>query len=194
VDLETLFILYQKDPLALEDSETKQIYHYLFRLLRKSVASCSNPAPDLITLGEPPYDKPFISRALMALLALRYGYLSLHEWVAVVDLGKIILFLINNAKLDPPTTASQRLAPGLYEKYKSMYTRFVDLIWILINSRSEVLLSSIFTLQCISQFQVVDSVSRSILLWLTSKAWAKQYIWSFLFEGNIPMGQDKPDS
>lgn len=124
VDIETLFLVLQRDP-AVEDPETKQIYHYLFRLLRKSVASCSSPLPDFITLGKPPYEEPSISRALMALIAFRYGNMGTTEWTAVVDLGKILIHTINYCKMDAPSLASARVGAAGYDAYKHMYTRYI---------------------------------------------------------------------
>ena len=123
VDIETLFMILQRDPIV-EDAETKQIYHYLFRLLRKSVASCSSPMPDFVTLGKPPYEEPSISRAVMALLAFRYGHLNSFEWGGLVDLGKILLHTINTCKLEPPSVVSARLVPQQFEQYRHMYTRY----------------------------------------------------------------------
>jgi histone acetyltransferase len=75
VDIETLFLVLQRDPVT-DDPDTKQIYHYLFRLLRKSVASCCSPLPDFTTLGKPPYEEPNVSRALMAMIAFRYAHVT----------------------------------------------------------------------------------------------------------------------
>jgi hypothetical protein len=123
IDIETIFIVLQKDPLAIEDQETKQIYHYLFRLLRKGVAACSNPVPDFQTLGTPPYEEPCIARAIMALLAFRFGHYAPLEWHALVDLGKILLHTINVFKLEVPSVVVPRLGAPDYESYKVMYTR-----------------------------------------------------------------------
>jgi len=118
-------MILQRDPAAIEDMETKQIYHYLFRLLRKGVANCSTPIPDFQTLGSTPYEDPCISRAIMALLAFRYGHVAPAEWFALVDLGKILLHTINIYKLEVPSIAAARLGVQLYEPYKVMYTRWV---------------------------------------------------------------------
>jgi histone acetyltransferase len=122
VDIETLFLVLQKDP-ATNDPDTKQIFHYLFRLLRKSVASCCSPLPDFATLGKPPYEEPSISRALMALIAFQYAHVSITEWAGVVDLGKILLHTFNVCKLDAPSVAANRIGAANYDSYKHMYTR-----------------------------------------------------------------------
>ena len=123
VDIETLFVILQRDASAAEDAETKQIYHYLFRLLRKSVAACCSPVPDFQTLGKPPYEEPTIGRALMSLIAFHYGHISAEEWTTIVELAKILCHTINVGKLDAPSVAMQRLGSGMYESYKIMYTR-----------------------------------------------------------------------
>ncbi|ODM93034.1 Histone acetyltransferase KAT2B [Orchesella cincta] len=126
VDIETIFLVLQRDPL-MDDPETKQIFHYLFRLLRKSVATCCSPLPDFATLGRPPYEEPSISRALMALIAFRYCHVNSFEWVAIVDLGKILLHTINNCKMDSPSVAALRVGSTGYDVYKHMYTRWLIL-------------------------------------------------------------------
>lgn len=126
VDIETIFLVLQKDPL-MDDAETKQIFHYLFRLLRKSVSTCCSPLPDFATLGRPPYEEPSISRALMALIAFKYCHVNSFEWAAVVDLGKILLHTINNCKMDSPSVAALRVGSTGYDVYKHMYTRWLIL-------------------------------------------------------------------
>lgn len=123
VDIETLFLVLQKDP-AIDDPDTKQIYNYLFRLLRKSVASCCSPLPDFATLSKPPYEEPSISRALMALIAFRYAHVSIVEWAGVVDLGKILLHTFNVCKLDAPSVAAARVGASGQDFYKHMFTRY----------------------------------------------------------------------
>ena len=126
IDIETVFLIYQKDPVVIADQETKQIYHYIFRLLRKGVAACSSPIPDFQTLGRPPYEDPCIQRAISALLAFRYGHVPATEWSALVDLGKILLHTINVFKLDVPSVVEPRLGAGPFEAYKAMYARYVN--------------------------------------------------------------------
>jgi histone acetyltransferase len=126
VDIETLFLVLQRDPVT-DDPDTKQIYHYLFRLLRKSVASCCSPLPDFTTLGKPPYEEPCVSRALMAMIAFRYAHVSPTEWSGVVDLGKILLHTFNICKLDPPSVAGSKVGASGHDIYKHLYTRWLIL-------------------------------------------------------------------
>ncbi|OXA60750.1 Histone acetyltransferase KAT2B [Folsomia candida] len=148
VDIETLFLVLQRDPVSddrtvppflMPERQTtgshvidadKMIFntlYYLFRLLRKSVASCCSPLPDFTTLGKPPYEEPCVSRALMATIAFRYAHVSELEWSGVVDLGKILLHTFNICKLDPPSVAATRLGAGGHDHYKHLYTRWLIL-------------------------------------------------------------------
>lgn len=57
VDLESLFIIVN----AEEDADTKQVYYYLFKLLRKSIVTLSKPIVEG-PLGQPPFEQPSITK------------------------------------------------------------------------------------------------------------------------------------
>ena len=57
VDLESLFIIVN----AEEDADTKQVYYYLFKLLRKSIVMLSKPIVEG-PLGQPPFEEPSIAK------------------------------------------------------------------------------------------------------------------------------------
>lgn len=57
VDVENLFMCVHKE----EDADTKQVYFYLFKLLRKSIMQMSQPSVEG-PLGNPPFEKPSIAK------------------------------------------------------------------------------------------------------------------------------------
>lgn len=57
VDVENLFMSVHKE----EDTDTKQVYFYLFKLLRKCILQMSRPVVEG-SLGSPPFEKPNIEQ------------------------------------------------------------------------------------------------------------------------------------
>jgi len=57
VDVENLFMCVHKE----EDSDTKQVYFYLFKLLRKCILQMSTPTVES-SLGTPPFETPSIAK------------------------------------------------------------------------------------------------------------------------------------
>lgn len=68
VDLENLFIVVN----AEEDPDTKQVYYYLFKLLRKSIVMLSKPIVEG-PLGQPPFEEINITK-------VRSSVYSLTDW------------------------------------------------------------------------------------------------------------------
>lgn len=57
VDVENLFMCVHKE----EDSDTKQVYFYLFKLLRKCILQMSTPTVES-SLGTPPFESPSVAK------------------------------------------------------------------------------------------------------------------------------------
>ena len=57
IDVENLFMCVHKE----EDADTKQVYFYLFRLLRKGILQMANVTVEG-PLGTPPFEKPSIGK------------------------------------------------------------------------------------------------------------------------------------
>ena len=59
VDVENLFMCVHIE----EDTDTKQVYFYLFKLLRKAIMVMSKPTVEG-PLGNPPFEKPSIKSVM----------------------------------------------------------------------------------------------------------------------------------
>ena len=57
IDVENLFMCVHKE----EDADTKQVYFYLFRLLRKGILQMANVTVEG-PIGTPPFEKPSIGK------------------------------------------------------------------------------------------------------------------------------------
>lgn len=60
IDVENLFMCVHKE----EDADTKQVYFYLFKLLRKGILQMSTVTVEG-PLGSPPFEKPSIGKVMM---------------------------------------------------------------------------------------------------------------------------------
>lgn len=65
IDVENLFMCVHKE----EDADTKQVYFYLFKILRKGILQMSNVTVEG-PLGTPPFEKPSIGKVPVFYFAL----------------------------------------------------------------------------------------------------------------------------
>ena len=68
IDVENLFMCVHKD----EDADTKQVYFYLFKLLRKGILQMSNVTVEgpASSVGIPPFEKPSIGKVVILFFAV----------------------------------------------------------------------------------------------------------------------------
>ncbi len=70
VDVENLYMCVHKE----EDQDTKQVYFYLFKLLRKSILQQSKPIVEG-PLGSPPFEKPSIAKGVTNFVLYKFSTL-----------------------------------------------------------------------------------------------------------------------
>ncbi|CAG2163838.1 unnamed protein product, partial [Oppiella nova] len=75
VDVENLFMCVHIE----EDTDTKQVYFYLFKLLRKAIMIMSQPSVEG-PLGNPPFEKPSIKTGVINFVCFKFSHLSEKEW------------------------------------------------------------------------------------------------------------------
>ena len=120
VDVENLFMCVHKE----EDSDTKQVYFYLFKLLRKCILQLSKPEVEG-PLGKPPYEKPSIAKGVTNFVLHKFTHLSPKEWQMMYDLAKMFLHCLNHWKLETPSTRKQYMSQEELAAYKVNYTRWL---------------------------------------------------------------------
>lgn len=76
VDVENIYMSMQKE----EDPDTKRVYIYLFKLLRKCIVTMTKPAIEG-PLGQPPFESPSIAQAVSNFLLYKFGNSSLRVTV-----------------------------------------------------------------------------------------------------------------
>jgi len=120
VDVENLFMCVHKE----EDSDTKQVYFYLFKLLRKCILQLSKPEVEG-PLGKPPYEKPSIAKGVTNFVLHKFTHLPPKEWQMMYDLAKMFLHCLNHWKLETPSTRKQHMSQEELSAYKVNYTRWL---------------------------------------------------------------------
>ncbi|XP_069141489.1 histone acetyltransferase KAT2A-like isoform X2 [Argopecten irradians] len=120
VDVENLFMCVHKE----EDAETKQVYFYLFKLLRKCILNMSQPTIEG-PLGSPPFEKPSIAKGVTNFVVYKFGHLAQREWQTMYDLAKMFLHCLNHWKLETPTSRTQHAGTEDMAVYKVNYTRWL---------------------------------------------------------------------
>jgi histone acetyltransferase len=111
LDIETLFTLICKE----EDADSKHIYFFLFKLLRKSMINPNVNNADTreencveAYLGKPPFEEPPIVRAILNFLFCKYGKSSDSELQNMYETTKLFLYCLNFWKFETPTSFIRR--------------------------------------------------------------------------------------
>lgn len=118
VDVENLFMCVHKE----EDADTKQVYFYLFKLLRKCILNMSKPSVEG-PLGNPPFEKPSIAKGVTNFVLYKFSHLAQKEWQTMYDLAKMFLHCLNHWKLETPAIRKQHSDD--VSIFKVNYTRWL---------------------------------------------------------------------
>lgn len=121
VDVDNIFMGMHRE----EDSDTKKVYYYLFKLLRKCILSMTKPLIDG-PLGQPPFERPSIAKAITNFVLYKFGHLQQREWQAMYDLAKMFLHCLNHWNFETPSARRTSVTtedPSGY--YKINYTRWL---------------------------------------------------------------------
>lgn len=119
VDLEYIFMILNNE----QDVDTKQVYFYIFKLLRKSICLLSRPIVEG-PLGQPPFEQPSITQAVTNFVVHKFGD-NPKEWQIMYDLAKMFIHALNHWKLETPSVRRQHAPNEDVSIYKINYTRWV---------------------------------------------------------------------
>lgn len=120
VDVENLFMCVHKE----EDSDTKQVYFVLFKLMRKCIHNQTTPVVEG-HIGKPPFEKPSIAKGVTNFVVYKFGHLNMTEWQTMYDLAKMFLHCLNHWKLETPASRAGRYGNSDIKEYKMNYTRWL---------------------------------------------------------------------
>ena len=114
LDVETLFSLICKE----EDADSKHIYFFLFKLLRKSILQKPDGQNNVeesplniveAHLGKPPFEEPSITKSLINFLFYKYGKSGDLELQHMYEACKLFLYCLNLWKFETPTMFVNKL-------------------------------------------------------------------------------------
>ncbi|XP_076059998.1 gcn5 acetyltransferase [Oratosquilla oratoria] len=120
VDVENLFICVHRE----EDTDTKQVYNYLFKLLRKCILQVGKPTVEG-PLGNPPFEKPSIAKGVTNFVLHKFNTLQPKDLQMMSDLAKMFLHCLNHWRLETPSARRTHASPEESSAYKVNYTRWL---------------------------------------------------------------------
>lgn len=120
VDVDNIFLSMHSE----KDPDTKKIYYYLCKLLRKAILSRSKPTIEG-PLGQPPFEKTCIEKGVSNFVIYKFGHLSLQEWQVMHDLAKMFLHCLNHWNFETPTILRNTISADDAAAYKINYTRWL---------------------------------------------------------------------
>uniref|UniRef100_A0A8C4PIJ5 Histone acetyltransferase n=1 Tax=Equus asinus asinus TaxID=83772 RepID=A0A8C4PIJ5_EQUAS len=121
LDVEYLFTCVHKE----EDADTKQVYFYLFKLLRKSILQRGKPVVEGSLEKKPPFEKPSIEQGVNNFVQYKFSHLPSKEQQTIVELAKMFLNRINYWHLEAPSQRRLRSPNDDISGYKENYTRWL---------------------------------------------------------------------
>ncbi|KAH8307051.1 hypothetical protein KR044_004017 [Drosophila immigrans] len=122
IDMENLFMSMQR----VEDEDTKKVYLYLFRLLRQCVLT-RQQAVIRGPLGDPPFESPCITKAVLSLVYYKYNHLNAGELQTMTEVAKTFLNFLNHYNFESPSARRNDLTLTHEDAstYKINYTRWL---------------------------------------------------------------------
>ncbi|XP_049945596.1 histone acetyltransferase KAT2A [Schistocerca serialis cubense] len=120
VDVENIFMSMHRE----EDADTKRVYYYLFKLLRKCILTMTKPSVEG-PLGQPPFERPSIAKAITNFVLYKFGHLPQREWQTMYDLAKMFLHCLNHWNFETPSVRRHTVTAEEISAYKVNYTRWL---------------------------------------------------------------------
>ncbi|XP_065053694.1 histone acetyltransferase KAT2A-like isoform X1 [Rhopilema esculentum] len=120
VDVENLFMCVHKE----EDPGNKQVYFYLFKLLRKCILQMTKPSVEG-PLGPPPFEKPNIEQGVKNFVVYKFKHLPQRDRQIMHELARMFLRCLNHWKLETPNARRIRIQNEDISTYRMNYTRWL---------------------------------------------------------------------
>ncbi|CAG9782544.1 unnamed protein product [Diatraea saccharalis] len=121
VDVENIFMSMHRE----DDHDTKRVYYYLFKLLRKCILTRSQPRIEG-PLGQPPFERPSIAKAITNFVLYKFHTLPQREWQTMYDLAKMFLHCFNHWNFEAPSVRKLQVSnPEDVSAYQVNFTRWL---------------------------------------------------------------------
>ncbi|CAL1681482.1 unnamed protein product [Lasius platythorax] len=124
VDADNISVSIQRE----EDEDTRKIYCYLYRVLRRCIFSMTKPTVEG-PLGQPPFEKPSIAKAVMNFVLYKFSHSSPREWQIMCDMAKMFLHCLNYWNFESPS-ARRTSVTDESPAYKINYTRWLMFCYV----------------------------------------------------------------
>ncbi|KYM82155.1 Histone acetyltransferase KAT2A [Atta colombica] len=106
------------------DPDTKKVYIYLYKLLRNCILSMTKPTVEG-PLGQPPFERPNIAKAVMNFVLYKFSHLPSREWQIMYDMAKMLLHCLNFWNFEAPSARRLTINTDEAPAYKINYTRWL---------------------------------------------------------------------
>ncbi|XP_068622942.1 histone acetyltransferase KAT2A isoform X1 [Battus philenor] len=121
VDVENIFMSMHRE----DDHDTKRVYYYLFKLLRKCILTRTHPRIEG-PLGQPPFERPSIAKAITNFVLYKFNTLAQRDWQTMYDLAKMFLHCFNHWNFETPSVRKLQVSnPEDISAYQINYTRWL---------------------------------------------------------------------
>ncbi|XP_063242704.1 histone acetyltransferase KAT2A isoform X2 [Bacillus rossius redtenbacheri] len=120
VDVENIFMSMHRE----EDCDTKRVYYYLFKVLRKCILTMTYPKIEG-PLGQPPFERPNIAKGVLNFVLYKFGHLAQRDFQTMQDLAKMFLHCLNHWNFETPSARCQVSSAEEVSAYKINYTRWL---------------------------------------------------------------------
>uniref|UniRef100_A0A2P2I164 histone acetyltransferase n=1 Tax=Hirondellea gigas TaxID=1518452 RepID=A0A2P2I164_9CRUS len=129
-DIENVYFMANRE----EDTDTRSVYVFLFKLFRKCVVQTQHHPVIEGPLGKPPFERPTIAKAVSSFVHYKFSHLQPKEMLVMFDLAKMFLHCLNHWKLETPTVHHAHSPPSPLEdttnSYKVNYMRWLCYIYV----------------------------------------------------------------
>ncbi|XP_076270136.1 gcn5 acetyltransferase isoform X2 [Rhynchophorus ferrugineus] len=111
-----------------ENPDTKKVYMYLFKLLRNCVVTLEKPNVEG-PLGQPPFEKPSIHKAVTNLLLYKYSHIG-QELKTMNELVEILFQCLNTWDFPRPNNQKSLSNPDEATLYRLEYKRWLVFCYV----------------------------------------------------------------
>ncbi|XP_011684827.1 PREDICTED: histone acetyltransferase KAT2A-like isoform X2 [Wasmannia auropunctata] len=106
------------------DLDTKKVYFYLYKLLRNCILSMTKPVVEG-PLGQPPFERPNIAKAVMNFVLYKFSHLPPKEWQLMCEMARMFLHCLNFWNFEAPGSRQATFKTDEAPTYKINYTRWL---------------------------------------------------------------------
>ncbi|XP_020293312.1 histone acetyltransferase KAT2B-like isoform X2 [Pseudomyrmex gracilis] len=120
IDVDNIYFSLQSE----KDIDTRKVYYYLYKVLRRSIWSMTNPIVEN-PFKQPPFEVPNIAKAVTNFVLYRFSHLPPREWQVMCDMAKMFLHCLTYWNFEAPSTRNTIVSSEEAAIYKATYTHWL---------------------------------------------------------------------